>query len=442
MMETQTNSAATTVAGLTAPPPLTLSDLIQPVLRRKLLLFTVMLLFLSAAFGVLAVVEPRYTATAVIMVQPTDPEKFIGDANAVQRPFDLEEVRSQVEVLRSRALLAPIAERLAVARDAEFDPVLHPSPVGMLKQRIRTALEPVLPELAHLLQPAQEKPFDPVDMLLERLQVASLNRSHALSVSLEMQNPRLVMETVNAIVETYRSQTLLAKSAATGQARQQLDERIAQIEQGIAKAERRMEELRTGAGIIQGRSSSLTAEAVTEVNAELFRVRSQANSLAERQAVIERSLREGGDLSSAIDLSGSPVIGALRQREADARARVAQLTQYYGNLNPRIVAARSELADIRDSIRAELGKMQTALNNELAVVQMRQAALQREADRLAVEAAATSNAEQEIRSLEREIADAHSMLASFVSRQNRLEVQNKQGAPDAEILTLASLPPG
>ena len=387
-------------------PPLTVAGLLRPVLRHKLLLLGTMLLFIGAAVAFLMIVHPRYTSSAVVLIKPTNPEAIVGELRDQLRLMpDQEEVRSQIEVIRSRALLEPTVELLQLAADPDFNPSLEPSLLSRMTAGIREFLDREFFNRLGLRSAGQpEPPHDTVEVLQRRLQVNTLNRSHVVEIALETRNPQLGRDTVNAIADAYQAFTLQNKSSLTDDASRQLTDRIDELQRSIGAVERRIEDIREQAGIMQGRTASLMAEQVSDVNAELFRVRSQAETLATRQKIIEQALSRGGDLSSAIDVSQSPVIGGLRQREAQLRAHLAQLSTSHGDRNPQLVAARFELADVQRFIDAELRKIEAALANELSMAREREAELRREFATLSEEVSKTAQAELEIKALEHGVA--------------------------------------
>ncbi len=431
--------------------PLTVGDLLKPVMRHKLLLLAIVLVFLGAAVAFLAVVEPRYTAWSVVLIKPTTPESVVGEARERLRlTVDQDEVRSQIEVIRSRALLELVTERLNLASMPDFNPSLKPSFLPELRETVGTFLDnrvapwldKVSPSLGHMVRGLHIQgvlPSDPVWMLEKRLEVNALNRSHAVEIALDTHDPELGVDVVNAVADAYQAYTLQMKSSITGAASAQLAERIEELQGNIGKAEQRIEEIRRDAGMMQGRTSTLLAERVSDVSAELFRVRSQAENLATKQRVLDDALRKNGDLSAAIDVSTSPVIGGLRQREAEMRARVAQISANRGEKNPQVMAAYSELNDVQRFIRAELRKISTALSSELSVARQREEALRKEFETLSADVSGTGQAELVIKSLEREVTTDRAVLATFMSRLKSLRLQDTLEKPDVQIISRASM---
>ncbi|WP_448187859.1 GumC family protein [Azospirillum sp. sgz301742] len=430
--------------------PLTVADLFAPVLRHKMLLLGTLGLFLAAAVTFLAMVEPRYTASTVVLIKPTTPESVVGEARErlTRLPVEQDEVRSQMEVIRSAALLVPVTERLNLAAYPDFNPTLQPSLLSGLKANVRDFLtDRLFPRLGSLgewlgeiLPKRNAQAVNPTDVLHEKLQVSSLNRSYAIEIALETRDADLGARTVNALAETYQAFTLQSKSSMTEAASVELAGGIEKLQQKIGAAEKKMEQIREQAGMMQGRTSSLMSERVSDVNAELFRVRSQAETLETKQRVISQALRGGGDLSSAIDVSASPVIGGLRAREAEARARLAQVSTNRGEKNPQVVAVQFELAEVQRFIRGELRKIETSLASELSVARQREQALRQEFETLTKDVSATGQADLVIKSLEREVTSDRTVLETYMSRLNGLRLQDTLEKPDVQIISKADAP--
>lgn len=426
--------------------PLTVAELLKPVLRRKLLLLATMLVFVAAAVAFLTMVEPRYRSAATVLIKPTSPEAVVEEAwERLRLTVDQEEVRSQIEVVRSRGLIEPVVERLNLAADRDFNPRLDPSIVARAKAELRRRLDPPPSWLGGLgtavVGLLAEGPIpDPVEILQTKLRVDSVNRSNVLEIALETRDPALGTRVVNEIAEAYQAFTLHSKSSMTEAASAQLVAGITELQQNIGASERRIAEIREAAGIMQGRTATLIAERVSDVSAELFRVRGEADALASRQEVLHAALASGGDLSAAIDVSASPVIGGLRQREADARARLAQVATTRGPQNPQVQAAQAELADVQRFIRAELAKIGSALANELSIAREREADLRRQFEALTGDVAAANRADLDINALEREVSADRAVLATFMSRLKSLRLQDALEKPDAQVISYGVTP--
>lgn len=433
-----------------APRPLTVADLFAPVTRHKALLLGTMLLFLSAAAAFLAVVQPRYTSSTVVLIKPTTPESVVGEARerVLRLPVEQDEVRSQIEVIRSAALLVPVAEHLDLGAYPDFNPTLKPSLLSRMKAKARLVLvDDLLPRLGGLgrrLAGIVGRPNagggNPVGVLHERLQVGSINRSYAIEIALETNDPELGARVVNAIADEYQAFTLHSKSSMTEAASVQLAGDIEHLQRKIGGAEQRIEEIRRTAGMMQGRTGTLIAERVSDVNAELFRVRSQAETLETKQRVIAQALRNGGDLSGALDVSASPVIGGLRQREAEARARLAQISMNRGEKNPQVIAVQGELSEVQHFIRNELRKIETGLASDLSVARQREQALSQEFETLTRQVSDTGQADLVIKSLEREVTSDRSVLETYMNRLKGLQLQDTLEKPDVQIISRAYTP--
>ena len=80
----------------------------------------------------------------------------------------------------------------------------------------------------------------------------------------------------------------------------------------------------------------------------------------------------GGSLQTVSEVVRSPVISQLRNQQAVAAQKIAELSSRYNNDHPLVVSARAELRDINNSIAAETGRIIANLKNEYDVAKARE----------------------------------------------------------------------
>jgi uncharacterized protein involved in exopolysaccharide biosynthesis len=230
-----------------------IDDLLNVVYRRKWVLLGAILGALLLAAAVLSQVTPRYKSEALLMIesrQPTIPtvESVLSGVSS-----DQEGVRSEVEVLRSRSLMAVVAERLKLHQDPEFNKaILDSGSGGVGRADANLGAQGV------------------ADALLKRLQVTPVKNSRVITVAFSSVEPAKAASIANVLVDEYLVAQIQAKFEATKMANSWVTERVSELREQVAASERAVEEFRRDAELLQADGVTLTAQQMAELNAQLI----------------------------------------------------------------------------------------------------------------------------------------------------------------------------
>lgn len=118
--------------------------------RRFWLILVVTAIVLGAAGVALLVLRPIYTATALVLVDPSKKNLLDPDMEAGGSSFDSLRVDSEVELVKSETTLRAVVEHLDLAADAEFG--VPPGLFGGCCRRLATPLQLRKPDTRDLLR--------------------------------------------------------------------------------------------------------------------------------------------------------------------------------------------------------------------------------------------------------------------------------------------------
>ena len=119
---------------------------------------------------------------------------------------------------------------------------------------------------------------------------------------------------------------------------------------------------------------------------------------------------------------------------------MADLAQYVGANHPNIIRARAELNQIQSQIRIEIGKIASALSNDLVAAQAREGSLSDSLEKLKGEAGTQNQVEVKLRALQREATASRTMLETFLLRAQETSSQETFQSADAHIVSRADVP--
>ena len=139
-----------------------LRELIGTMLRRAWLALGVALVLFVVVMAVVMNISPKYTATGSVLIDPHHQNLTQAEPMQAGMPPDTSAVDTQVEVLRSRALVEAVVRQMALYNDPEFNSDLHgrpgaisdPSPqiVGKVTEAVQTHIQVKRQGLTYVIQ--------------------------------------------------------------------------------------------------------------------------------------------------------------------------------------------------------------------------------------------------------------------------------------------------
>lgn len=411
--------------------------------RRRAVIGTVAAV-LAVTLIVLLQVTPRYTATALLMLNTRSPNTVDIAAVVTGLPLDSNIIQTEMDVLRSRALAGRVIARLGLAADPELNPALAgPSflealnPLGWIPAAWRRALTGAthLEDSAYQQRLAEAKL---TDEFLERLAVENELRTYTIRVGFESRDPEKAVTIANAVAEQYLQDQLEAKYGTTRQVNQWLNERLAELRRAVEQSERAVVAFREEARLLTGSGPTLTVQRLSELNARLVGARVE-RALAQAELQRTRALAAAGEAASAPAVLASPLVRRLREQEADLMRREAELAAVGGGRDQQTIVA-AELAAVRAAMAAETARVLRTLESEVEAARGREAALAELLAEAEGEAAALSRAEIRLAELERDAAANRAIFETFLIRYKETSDRNEFQQPDARIVSPAEVP--
>lgn len=387
-------------------------------------------LVVSTALGVMAVVAivlmawpSRYSASAVVMLDPR--KNNVADMSAVvsEMPTDPASVQNQIQILTSRDLAGRVIDKLGLAQDPQFNPSLEPgilaflSPTDQSPQGLRDA---------------------EITAFLKHLSADAVGLSTAISISYSARDSQTAARIANAIADTYIETEIDANLGATRATTQWLTERIHQLSRQVQaaesnvqayKAEHDMNEVADGTSVVD--------QQLTAISTQLVEAR---GDLAEKQANSSRiaTLMKTGQASDVSQIVSSPLIVQLREQQAEAIRDESQLATKYGPKHPKLIAAENQKRDLDSKIDQEVDRIAGSVANDVAVARAHVASLQTSLQQAEAEATDQNMAGVKLKALEANAQSTRTMYEAFVVRLR--ETQSPIGLSDARVISHASPP--
>jgi len=390
--------------------------------------FIVSVVCAALLVGVVGILQqtPRYTASALILLEPQYAKSPQALANDQSSNLDDALVESQMAIIRSSVFLRRVVEKAGLVSDPEFGSGSAPTGTPQDGSSQATAAKEIAS--AGALQGA--------------ISVVRNGQGYVLSVSVTSVDPVRAAAVANAIANGYVVEKLDARFEAAKNASAWLSDRLTELRKQLRDSEEAVAQFRADHGLIQGIANvSLNEQQLSDLNAKLVAARAD---LAEKKARVDllQSIQDkGGNIQSMPDLPNSPSLATLRQQETAISQKLSELTTRYSDRHPLVVNAQAEQRDIQRAVAAELQRQAGTIKNDYELAKARVSAIEQSVRQATGQSGADDKTAITLRELERTAAVNKSLFEDFLQKAKITEADATFDAREARVITPA-LPPG
>ncbi|MEM6402402.1 MAG: polysaccharide biosynthesis tyrosine autokinase [Cyanobacteria bacterium P01_D01_bin.116] len=315
------------------------------------------------------------------------------------------------------------------------------------------------------LRDEEGKPL-PIPALADELNVEGIKGSDVLLISYSNPNPKKAANVVNTVIKNYINKNVAANQQEAKTARQFLTAQIPKAEESVRKEEKKLRQFKEKHRIIAleeeadaavGKITNLEEQIsqvqaqLSHVNARLANLRAQAQ-VEPQKAVISADLsqREGiqklltqlQEAESKLALertrfqTGHPTIDSLEEKVAALKSLLQQRTAQISGNQQQFQQGNLQLGKLRQSLIAEITSAEAerdGLQQQISTLTNNYYAYKQRADLL-------PQLEQEQRQLERKLKAAQSTYQTLLTKDQEINVAEKQKIPNARIISAALVP--
>lgn len=425
------------IANQSADVEIDVRELLKSLARALPYLIVFVGLVAAGTYFGLGRIAPKYLSQATILIEAGESEFTRSESGAQGTPaiLDQEAIASQVQLLQSRDLARAVADKLDLETRAEFNPALEGgslisdllAAVGLGKDPLKASVE---------------------ERVLERfagkLSVYTIEKSRVIAIEFSSEDPQLAADAANAVAAEYIALQRAAKRDTTEDATKWLEAEIGSLRTRVQEAEAKVETYRTSNDLFTSGGqtpSTLPQQELTDLNAELSRVRGARAEAQAKADQIRAGLTSGAALNQS-EVLNSPLIQRLVEQQVALRAQIAQLSATLLPEHPRMRELSAQITDLDRQILREAQKILNGLESEAKLAEGREAEIQQGLSQLKSAAARANDAGVDLRALEREAAAQRDLLDSYL-RRYRDALSRQQGdylPADARIVSRASVP--
>jgi capsular exopolysaccharide synthesis family protein len=390
----------------------------------KLIVLTVVAVLAISTIVVFSL-KPMYTASALIMVDPSrknllDPEMQGGSSSA-----DSARIDSEVEILRSDNVLLQVIKADDLVQDPEFGVSL--SSRSQLLAFLRLA-EPTEPTGDQALNQSLSK-------LRGAVSVQRRGGTYLISLQVRSASPAKAAQLANAVASAYIADQLTSKVQSALASRDILQARIADARNAILVSEGSFDNFVASNidSIVRdtGRTDLATMQSQIE---ELTNSRQSTLALANQA---QASIDNGDFASLTSGLQSEALAELARQREA-LQASISNTATG----SPTALDLRTELAAIEDRLRQQATTEVEALRNQVAQAQASETSLREDLRTNVLQSNLSANTLTQLYELQQGAELARAQYQTLLSRVQDLEAQATLQVADSRIVSPALAPNG
>ena len=408
--------------------------------RKWWLVLLITILTAVGLFFFLSAIPSRYDSNARIIIENKDNafNRTINDTGGQQttNQFDEEAIRSQVEIISSDEVALEIIAQLDLENQDEFHQSGFFDFIGDL---IDTNDKPAIEQNSNALSSTQSAVLEEFQ---KRLNVYPIEKSRAIVIEFWSTDPNTALQVPNRIAQEYVKIQEEKKKKLTKDAKVWLDPVVNEYRQKLEEAEADVAAFRTKQDILRGGATnqSLATQQLSEISTELSRLRAQRSSAQAKVASIRAALKSGASLDAIPEVIASPLIQRLREREAEIKAQISDLSTTLLPNHPRLKSLTSQVEDFQRQIRGSANNILKSLENNVNLTRETEADLMIEIDRLKDEVTRVNKQEVRLDALVRK-ADSYRELLSEYEKRNLEALSRSNFTPiDAEVYPSRSMP--
>jgi succinoglycan biosynthesis transport protein ExoP len=432
------------VAGEPEREGLDLREIFSAFRRRKGVILGCAAVIMGLATTYIYQLTPRYTAQASLMLQEQSPQardiqnvlSGLQDSTSV--------VATQVEVLGSPAIAERVATKLHLETIPEFNPSLRPdpdfAPVAWLHQKVSALLgleqgqsDGVVP-IPKAITPAYIAPALAPHMVASNDGVSYIIRVRATSES-----PVLAAQIANAYVDAYLTDQLEAKFEATRRASVWLNEHLSELREKVLTSERAVQ-LFKEQNNLSTTGTTVTSQQLSELNSQLIIAAADRAQKESAYRELQNLVKVPGALEAASGVAAAPLVGKLREQEAELLRKQAELATRYKPEHPTMINLKAQIEDIQRKIAQEANNAMRSVGDELTAARAREASLRTTLASLTHSTTEQDKAQVQLAELQREAQANKALYEDFLNRFKQTSVQQDVQQADARIVSTATPP--
>ncbi len=382
---------------------------------------------LALAIGYLALTPQTFTASTTLFIDPRPKKVVSEDSSLGGLGTDLALLESQVAIIRSDAVLSRVVDTLKLTEDGEF----APPPANGIGVRIKALLG--------ITPPVTDPRTQAISSLAQKMAVKRAQKTYVVEIEASSSSPVKAARMTQAIVDAYLADQTSAKSDEAQRANTLIEGRLGELRERVRRAETDVDAFRKANRILTSEGGTVGEQQLTKLNSDLITARSQVAEAKARLDEVQSAARSGNP-DAISDPTKTGLLQRLREQLAQVSRREASLTSQLLPKHPVLIDIRSQTAELKSQIAAELKRLAASALGDFKIAENREREQARALDVAKLEVGRTNTAAIKQRELDGEVSASRELLRVFLARSKETDEQQKISTPDARMISPPSVP--
>jgi len=243
--------------------------------------------------------------------------------------------------------------------------------------RSRPVVQRVIDSLGLVAKkPELAQAADPVASFLKYVHVDPIRNTRLIEIQVDDSDPKLAAEIANAVAATYVSQNLELKLAAARDALTWLTTHVSDLKTKVNESELALQRYREQAGLVSAEEKqSLAAKKLSEFNSAFIEAKAKRLEMETRLVELRKAAQQPEVLESSPLVLNNPLVQRLKGQAVELEVQRSKLLKTYKDKHPEVLKVQSQIDEINQRIKDEVGRIAMSMESEYNVLKAREAAM-------------------------------------------------------------------
>ncbi len=380
------------------------------LLARKTLFVAVLLAVLLPALAVSLLLPKQYTAVASVVID-AKPDPL--SAMAFQTLTSPAVMATQVDIILSDRVARRVVRMLKLSENPQIREQWTSATKGV--GDIETWL---------------------VERLQKELDVKPSRESSVINISFRAPDARFAAGMANAFVQAYIETAVDLRVDPAKQYSAFFETRAKEARETLEKAQSRLSAFQRESGVVMtDERMDVENQRLNELSSQLVVLQSMAAEATSRQA--QATAGSGDKLQ---EVSNNPVVSTLRADLSRQEARLKEISSRLGDSNPQVVELKANIAELRQRIDSEVGRLSAGVGVSGSISRQREAQTRAELENQRSKVLRMKQVRDEAALIQRDVEIAQKNYDAIVQRFTQTSLESQATSSSASLLNSA-VPP-
>ncbi len=409
--------------------------------RNKFTIIIIALICLASGTYIAQNTKPIYNATAKILADPYQPnadreEQYI--ASAMVFLF----FETQYEIIRSRVIAEKVVERLNLVEKLKIERAKNQPKTTFIKQikdTVKSAIGYENKETKELTD--EELSVFLADKISANIVVTGGRKNQIITINYQANDPQEAADIINALSDAYIEFGLTSRLTDVQNQQKWLTTQYEQLKNNLVESEKRVKEYQESQGLIHSyQQRALANNQLQSLNTNLVKAQTELSIQTEQFELIKAIKNGSKNFSSLNQIIQDDTLNSLIQDETQKQNKVNELFERYGELHPKMIAARSELKNAQNNLKNSTSKIIQRVENQYNLAKLQVTNINNLIDDTKSDVRSIQDESASLVSLEREVENNRRIYEAFQSRLLEANIKGEISASNVHIIDRATVP--